>query len=1274
MKKLALGGLRITRRLLVSAAVLLLLAMALVAVAASQLLPMLERNPARVEAWLGERAGHPVQFDALETEWTRRGPLLRLDGLRIGAGADAVSVGAAEVLVAQYAGLLPGRSLTELRLRDLELVLARGDDGRWHVRGLPGQDGGRDPFTALERLGELQVIGASLDVDAPGLGLQVSIPRIDVRLRVDGSRVRAASRAWKDPAGAALRAVALFDRDSGDGRLYAGMEDGDLAGWSELLQVAGLAVASGRGRAEAWAGLRGSRIEDVTARLDLHAVSLRRAADAGGPPALATWDRIAGGFHWGREDAGWRLDVPDLLTASGDHEERTAGVSLRAGDGYALVADRIEAAPVLQALALSDRTSAGLRRWLLQARPHAVLADVAVAARDRNVVRGGARVEALGFAAVGDQPGLAGLAGELVAGDGSMVFRFDPEAGLQFDWPSGFGEVHEVTLEGEVAAWRQDAGWQVHAPSLRLDGTDYGAELRGGLEFQGDGTRPRIDMAARLDEARVPVAKRFWVRHQMPPQAVEWLDAALVGGAVVNGRAVVSGDLDDWPFKARAGQPPAGLFHAEAELVDATLKFQPDWPAAHGMQGRVRFIGNGFDFRGAGKVADLAVQKVEAGIADFGAASLAVSAHSAGGAGDLAALLQQSPLSVHALSDLRLQGAVEGNFAMQLPLDGGGAGPRINGSVRLAEVRAALPQWDLVLDEVGGLLEFDEDGFQAARLAAWQSGRPAVLSLRAGSGHVLAAGHAFEGELRAGLEASALLERVPELDWLRPNVQGRSTWTVGLAMPREGSGARPRLLLRSDLVGTWLDLPEPLRKRPALPLPARIDIPLPLGAGDIGVQLGQRVALRARAGDGPAAIRVALGGGEVEAPEPGLAIGGRAAELAPMEWVGLVGGGTEDRPAAGAGLALAGVDVQVDRLLLAGGHLGSVHLTGGANAEGTQLRFSGEAMAGSLALPAGGSGALTGHFERLHWQRPAGTGGGVPAAAMDAGAAGDGPDPSLIPPIRLSVGDLRVDRVMLGNATLHTSRMPGGMRIEQLEAQSALHHLVVSGEWTGRGSQTRTSTRTRVASADFGQLLEGLGYHGHLRGGDGRLELTASWPASPAGFNTGQLEGRLQLAVQDGQIVELEPGAGRLLGLLSIAELPRRLSLDFRDFFDRGFAFNRIEGRIDVEAGRARSDGLVIDGPAATIRIAGRTDLHARTYDQTVEVLPKSGNVLTAVGAIAGGAVGAAVGAMANAVLRKPLSGLGATTYRITGAWDEPEVEVVRRDPPQVAGNDGRTR
>ena len=101
------------------------------------------------------------------------------------------------MLISQYAGLLPGRSFTELRLRGLDLTLERNDDGRWNVRGLPGQQQpGADPFAALERLGELQIIGGRLRVQAPSLGIDATVPRIDLRLRVEGDRVRSGMRAW----------------------------------------------------------------------------------------------------------------------------------------------------------------------------------------------------------------------------------------------------------------------------------------------------------------------------------------------------------------------------------------------------------------------------------------------------------------------------------------------------------------------------------------------------------------------------------------------------------------------------------------------------------------------------------------------------------------------------------------------------------------------------------------------------------------------------------------------------------------------------------------------------------------------------------------------------------------------------------------------------------------------------------------------------------------------------------------------------------------------
>jgi uncharacterized protein YhdP len=170
------------------------------------------------------------------------------------------------------------------------------------------------------------------------------------------------------------------------------------------------------------------------------------------------------------------------------------------------------------------------------------------------------------------------------------------------------------------------------------------------------------------------------------------------------------------------------------------------------------------------------------------------------------------------------------------------------------------------------------------------------------------------------------------------------------------------------------------------------------------------------------------------------------------------------------------------------------------------------------------------------------------------------------------------------------------------------------------------------------------------------------------------MEGSLHIAARDGQLLEVEPGAGRVLGLLSLTQLPRRMMLDFRDFFSKGFAFNHIDGNVRFGAGVARSEDMVIDGPAAQIKIRGNTDLRAQRFDQTIEVLPKSGNVLAVVGAVTAGPLGAAIGAAANAVLRKPLGELGSKTYRVTGPWKDPKVEVISREQSRIeaAGVAGR--
>ena len=154
----------------------------------------------------------------------------------------------------------------------------------------------------------------------------------------------------------------------------------------------------------------------------------------------------------------------------------------------------------------------------------------------------------------------------------------------------------------------------------------------------------------------------------------------------------------------------------------------------------------------------------------------------------------------------------------------------------------------------------------------------------------------------------------------------------------------------------------------------------------------------------------------------------------------------------------------------------------------------------------------------------------------------------------------------------------------------------------------------------------------------------------------------------EGRLLDVDPGGGgRVLGLLSLAEIPRRLTLDFSDFFKKGFAFNTVRGDFNFVDGVARTDNMHIDGPAAEIRVSGTTRMREKTYDQRVEVLPKAGGVLPAIGFLVGGPAGAAVGAVAQGVFNKPLKQTTRVVYRITGPWKKPEVEVVERGPAKNA-------
>ena len=292
--------------------------------------------------------------------------------------------------------------------------------------------------------------------------------------------------------------------------------------------------------------------------------------------------------------------------------------------------------------------------------------------------------------------------------------------------------------------------------------------------------------------------------------------------------------------------------------------------------------------------------------------------------------------------------------------------------------------------------------------------------------------------------------------------------------------------------------------------------------------------------------------------------------------------------------------------------------------------------------------------------------------ASAAAEAGESEDPTALPPLHFTVRDLRLGTLELGQAELVARPVAQGLQIERFSTRLAGLELLASGEWL-RAGEGRSRSRFEVdfTARSLGEMLGAFGLAGMVEDGETRGRLDGSWPGSPGAFTLARFTGRLKAEVGEGQLLELEPGGGgRVLGLISLAEIPRRLTLDFSDFFEKGFGFNTISGEFVFADGHASTELLQINGPAAEIRISGSTDLRRQEYDQRIEVLPKAGGVLPAIGALAGGPVGAAVGAVAQAVLQKPLKQAARTVYRVTGPWQDPKVVVIEKGPPVQARNE----
>ncbi len=1252
--------------------------------------PRIDTYRDTLTATLSAQLGQRVEISSLATGWDGWNPKLVIGGLRVQDRTGASDVPLLELPEVDLIVAWTSLPLFELRLKQLvierpRLAIRRDRGGMLHVAGLefdPMQKSNDLPLTDWILRQRQIVIRDALVTwnDDARNAPQLVLDRVQFRLENRFGRHRFGI-AGTPPADVSAPIDIRGDIQGGSfkewqkarGQIYVRLDYADVEAWREWLPLP-VEIAAGKGALRVWFDFASGDVREIVADLELADVKARLGE---GLPELEL-AHLSGRIGWRGAPPEGELFARDLafVTAARARLEPTNfTVSMRAAAGGGapggeLEFDRLQLQPLRELAAflpLPARWRADLARFA----PRGTLthgharwegptdAPTAFAA--------GAEFANLGIVAQDAIPGAAGLTGSFDATEKGGEIKLATR-GASLELPRVFaGPIPFDSLQGALQWDRTGGRTRVDIQRLEFTNAQTAGHVSGTYRTAAQGPG-EVDLTAQLSRADPREVYRY-----LPLAAHEatrtWLQRALTKGEVTDARLKLAGDLAQFPF----ADGKTGQFIVTLKARGVTLDFAEHWPPIEAIDGEIRFEGASMAIDAArGRVFGAQIGRTRAGIADLRAAPprLAIEGSATGSIHDFLRYVAESPVDVitgHVTEGA--EGAGSGLLVLDLDLPlGKREGSRIGGEFTFVNTQLKLPGVPR-LSQLNGKFAFSNGDMSAREITAEVAGGPAKFAVGTVEGRI---------RLTGGGTANLASLRREYPSPLVARLSGLADWTATADVRADLS----TFVLESSLKGAAIDLPVPLGKVAGETIPLRIAMREDSARPDedtVEASYGralQAVAHRKQQGSDMKVDRalVVLGSaaGRTEMPRaerPGVWVRGDLPVLNADDWLRL-----RDRDRASAGttsagddddVALAGVDLDIGALEVFGRRFNDFKVTARHSLEDWKLELRGRDIAGTAAWSAPSGDAPNGRIvARLSRFAMPGAGDlppwGGPDKPTETKAASS-------PIERWPELDIAADSfVSKGRdlGTLAVVAVPRGSewRIEKLSLSNDAGKIEANGAWRNIGRQQQTRLEAAVDVNDAGAFLARMGYPDAIKGAPTTLSGQLAWAGSPTEFDYPTLTGAFRLTTGRGRFTKIEPGIGKLLGVLSLQALPRRISLDFQDVFSEGFAFDEITGDVRVTNGVMVTDNLRLLGPAAKIDIAGDTDLAKETQRLSVHVQPALSTSVSAGAALlffANPLVGAAVGAgslLAQSVLKDPIEQFFSYQYTVTGGWSDPVV------------------
>ncbi len=1221
------------------------------------ILPKVGDYKGDIEQSVSKAMGQRVAIGAIEAGWQGLRPELLLANVTVydHDGRAALSLPGVEATLSWISILIASPRFYSLVFERPRLEIRRDKAGKFYIAGIELHaqqqgDTGMAQWVLSQR--EIVIRDASVSWDDQLRGApQLALSALNFALRNGTRRHRFALKA-KPPAELAsaldvrgeLRSSGFSELEAWDGRLYAELEYTDLVAWRPWIDYP-LEIHSGKGGVRLWLNRAGKNFTEATADVALSQVVMRIEKDL----PLLELDDLQGRLS-ARQDAGKNFEVSGrgvalktgagVVLAPADFRvlwQPGGGPDPQKGEFEANALELASLAKLAEYLPFPEHARARLAATDPRGSVHELkLTWTGDAENPRNYgLRG--RFTGLGARAYNRIPGFAGLSGRVdVSEKGGTLVLGSENVAIELPGIVADGRAQFDSLTAQI-------GWKLVPDHLDLTigklsfaNRDIAGTLFGSFSTK-EGSPGVIDLSGRFTRVDGPAVYRYipW----LPERAAEYLKASIQAGHSNDVRLRLKGDLAKFPFD----NPASGTFQVVAKVTDAGYRYAEGWPQAIGINGDLIFEGK--SMRVAAETAGvLGVRagNVRASVPDLfhKDEQLHLEIQAEGRTADFLEFIAQSPVTklLDGFTEgMQSTGAGRLALALDLPIRRldqvkvAGAYEFINDEIRLGGEALAFSR-------VNGRLEFSETGATARAISAQFLGGPASLSIATRG----------DGVMIASAQGTVHVERFPRAwgESLLSRISGETAWRARLSGARRQTAT---LVIESRLTGVAADLPAPFGKAAAVALPLRIERVTevePAGGtrGDtITVSLGPSISgqiQRRREGDKFVIERGAIGLNEpaVLSEKEGIAVTGSLPYLNLDHWRALLGGDGD------AGSAAVSLRLKVAALDFGGRRLNDVGVRARTRGAGWAGNVTAKELDGEVSWRPEGRGRVIARLK--HFTVPE----SAPGASYADKISGD------LPSIDIIAESLVLSGTDLGRLEVVAVNEVRDWRIEKLVLANPESTLTVDGVWENWAAQPSVDINVKLDVSDIGKYLDRMGYPRSMQSGKAMLEGKLGWAGYPRSIDYPTLTGNLKLSASQGQFLKVEPGAAKLLGVLSLQSW---VTFDFRDLFGKGFAFDSVSSSATISKGILTTQDFLMRGPSAQVNMSGEIDLVRETQKLNARVIPPLGMSL-ATGVAFINPIVALWALLAQRILKDPLGQIFAVEYSVTGPWSEPKVERLR--------------